>query len=193
MTLQEILNEIAEKYPHDLSNDSVILKINNIQQELFRTTFRINTMTQYDIFKDVFAYPLPATRSNIIDVLVNDQEYSYQDVKKGATVPFYYFTDGNELGIYPTPDEDSEGGLIVFHYREAKKLSSVDTSVEPELDRDFHMLLVYGALAQICEVFQDTAMINNYTAKYNGLIEEFNKVNDETPDYPVIEDVMGVF
>lgn len=187
------MNEIAEKYPHDLSNDSVIRKINNLQQELFRTTFRINTMTQYDIFKDVFAYPLPATRSNIIDVLVNDEEYNYQDVKKGATVPFYYFTDGNELGIYPTPIEDSAGGLIIFHFREAKKLTASDLGIEPELDRDFHMLLVYGVLAQIGEVFQDTAMINNYTAKYNGLIEEFQRVNDEVPDYPVIEDVMGVW
>ncbi|MFF3923100.1 phage adaptor protein [Paenibacillus lactis] len=193
MKLQEILDEIAEKYPHDLSNDSVIRKINLIQNELFRTTFRINTMTQYDILKDVFAYPLPATRSNIIDVLVNDQEYNYQDVKKGATVPFYYFTDGNELGIYPTPDKDSAGGLIIFHYREPRKLTTSDLGAEPELDRDFHMLLVYGALAQIGEVFQDTAMINNYTAKYNGLIEEFQRVNDEVPDYPVIEDVMGVW
>ncbi|KAF6603464.1 hypothetical protein H6F38_32905, partial [Paenibacillus sp. EKM208P] len=51
--------------------------------------------------------------------------------------------------------------------------------------------LVYGALVQIAENFNDVAMVNNYTAKYNGMIAEFNKVNDEMPDYPVIEDVMG--
>lgn len=191
MTLQEILDEIAEKYPHGLPNDSVVRKINIIQQELFRTTFRINTMTQYDILQNVFAYPLPCARSNVIDVLVNDVEYIYGDVKKSANVPFYYFTDGDELGIYPTPDKDSAGGLIVFHNREPQKLSSNNTGVTPELDSDFHSLLIYGALVQICESFNDVAMVNNFANRYNGLITEFNKVNDEVPDYPVIEDVMG--
>ncbi|WP_029516290.1 hypothetical protein [Paenibacillus polymyxa] len=193
MTLQEMLDEIAEKYPHGLSNDSVIRKINVIQNELFRTTFRINTMWQMDILKDVFAYPLPCARTNVIDVLVNDMEYMYQDVKKGANTPFYYFTDGGELGIYPTPIEDIDGGLTIFYNREPQQLTAGNTSVEPELDRDFHMLLVYGALVQIAENFNDVAMVNNYTAKYNGLITEFEKANDETPDYPVIEDVMGVW
>lgn len=193
MTLQEILDEISEKYPHGLSNDSVIRKINQIQGELFRTTFRINTMTQYDILSNVFAYPLPCARTNVIDVVVNDQEYGYRDVKQGAVVPFYYFTDGEELGLYPTPEKDSAGGLIVFHNREPKLLSSSGLKIEPELDRDFHMLLVYGGLTQIAENFQDVAMVNNFTSKYNGLIQEFKKANDETPDYPVIADVMGGF
>ncbi|WP_028547235.1 hypothetical protein [Paenibacillus taiwanensis] len=193
MTLQEILDEIKEKYSHDLPNNSVIRKINIVQQELFRTTFRINTMMGYDILKDVFAYPLPCARSNVIDVLVNDQEYIYQDVKKGANVPFYYFTDGDDLGIYPTPSEDSTGGLVVFYNREPRKLTTSDLALEPDLDADFHTLLIYGALVQICESFNDIAMVNNFAARYNGIIDEFNKVNDETPDYPVIEDVMGVW
>jgi hypothetical protein len=191
--LQEILDEIAEKYPHGLSNDSVIRKINSIQSVLFRTTFRINTLWQDDIMEGIFAYPLPCARTNVIDVLVNDTEYLYQDVKTGANIPFYYFTDGDELGLYPTPDKDSIGGLMIFYNREPKELHAGDLGLEPELDRDFHMLLVYGALVQIAENFNDVNMVNNYTAKYNGLITEFNKTNDETPDYPIIEDVMGVW
>lgn len=191
VTLQEIIDEIAEKYPHGLSNDSVIRKINQIQAELFRTTFKINTMWQDDIIADVFAYALPCARSSVIDVLVNDTEYIYQDVKKTAGVPFYYFTDGNELGLYPTPKEDSAGGLTIFYNRTPVKLTSSGMTSVPELDSDFHMLLVYGALVQIAENFNDVAMVNNYTSKYNGLLEEFQKVNDETPNYLVIEDVMG--
>jgi len=191
MTLQEILDEIAEKYPHGLSNDSVIRKVNVVQNELFRTTFRVNTMTAYDILKDVFSYPLPCSPSNVIDVLVNDTEYIYQDVKKGANVPFYYFTEDKELGLFPSPIDDSAGGLIVFHYQEPKQLSASVTSQTPDLDVDFHMLLVYGSLVQIAENFSDVDMVNNFTSKYNGLFQEFKRVTDETPDYPVIEDVMG--
>lgn len=191
MTLQEILDEISEKYPHGLSNDSVIRKINNVQNELFRTTFRVNTMTAYDIVADVFSYPLPCSPSNVIDVLVNDTEYIYQDVKKSANVPFYYFTEDKELGLFPYPIMDSAGGLIVFHYQEPKQLSSSVTSQTPDLDVDFQMLLVYGVLVQIAENFSDVNMVNNFTSRYNGLIQEFKKVTEDTPDYLVIEDVMG--
>ncbi|WP_091016003.1 hypothetical protein [Paenibacillus amylolyticus] len=193
MNLQEILDEIAEKYPHGLSNDSVIRKINNVQNELFRTAFRITTMFQYDVEEGIFSYPLPCMKSNVIDVLVGDQEYLYQDVKKSANTPFYYFTETSEIGIYPTPDRDIEGGMVIFYNREAAQLSASDTLAVPELDSDFHQLLVYGTLVQIAENFQDVAMVNNYASRYNGLIKEFQRVDDETPDYPVIEDVMGVW
>lgn len=194
MDLQEILDEIAEKYPHGLSNDSVIRKINQIQNELFRTTFQVRTAAIYNLQKDVFAYTLPFPRSSLCDVVVNGVELNYQDSKKNSsTGSFYYFIGDAGLGIYPTPDKDYNEGLALFYYKRPTQLTEDDLTAAPELDLDFHMLLVYGALAQICEAFQDTAMINNYTVKYNGLIEEFQKVNDETPDYPVIEDVMGVW
>jgi hypothetical protein len=149
-------------------------------------------MTQYDLLANVFSYPMPVARSNIIDVLVNGCELPYFGVKRQAKDPFYYITDRDELGIFPTPEEDVADGLIIFHYREPFKLSEANMSLQPELDGDYHMLLVYGALAQIAEGFDDINMVNNFTAKYNGLLDEFRKVNNETPDYPVIEDIMGV-
>jgi hypothetical protein len=193
MTLQEILNEIAEKYPHGLSNDSVIRKINHIQNELFRTTFRVKTMQIFNLEKDVFAYTLPFPRTNLSDVVVEGREYIYQDSKKEGNIPFYYFVGKTGIGLYPTPDKDIVNGVSLFYYVSPTQLTETDLTAVPDLDKDFHMLLVYGALVQICEAFNDVSMVNNYTSKYNGLITEFHKANDETPDYPVIEDVMGVF
>ena len=193
MTLQEILEEIAEKYPHSMSNDSVIRKINLIQNELFRTTFRVKTMAIYDLQKDVFAYTLPFPRTNLSDVVVEGQEYLYQDSKKESNIPFYYFVGMDGIGIYPTPEKDVVGGLSLFYYVSPAQLTSTDLTVVPDLDKDFHSLLVYGALVQIAESYNDVSMVNNFTSKYNGLITEFHKANDETPDYPVIEDVMGVW
>lgn len=191
MTLQEILDEIAEKYPHGLSNDSVIRKINQVQNELYRTTFREKTMSIYNLQKDVFAYSLPFPRSNLSDVVVEGQEYMYQDSKKESNVPFYYFIGKTGLGLYPTPDKDVPEGLSLFYYRYPDQLSSSALDVVPDLDQDFHMLLVYGSLVQIAENYNDVAMVNNYTSKYNGIIEELSNINVETPDYPAIEDVMG--
>lgn len=193
MTLQEILEEIAEKYPHSMSNDSVIRKINLIQNELFRTTFRVKTMAIYDLQKDVFAYTLPFPRTNLSDVVVEGREYIYQDSKKESNIPFYYFIGKEGIALYPTPDKDVSGGLALFYYVSPTELTADDLTVVPDLDKDFHLLLVYGALVQIAEAYNDVSMVNNFTSKYNGLITEFHKANDETPDYPVIEDVMGVW
>jgi hypothetical protein len=189
--LQEILDEIAEKYPHGLSNDSVIRKINQVQNELFRTTCRVRSMAIFNLQKDVFAYALPFPHSSLLSVVIQGQEYMYQDSKQASNIPFYYFIGTTGIGIYPTPTEDIENGISMFYYVTPTQLTTAALTAIPELDPDFHLLLVYGALVQICEAFNDVAMVNNYTSKYNGLLEEFHKANDETPNYLVIEDVMG--
>lgn len=191
MNVQEILDEIAEKYPHGLNNDSVIRKLNQIQNELFRTTFKIPTLSIYNLEKDVFAYVLPFPRSNLLEVVVNGVEYKYQDIRKQSANPFFYFIGSTVIGLYPPPPEDSIDGLTLFYNKYPEQLTAASLTAVPELDEDFHMLLVYGSLAQIAETFADIAMVNNFTAKYNEQIEEFHKVNDEAPDYKVIEDVMG--
>lgn len=191
MTLQEILDEISEKYPHGLTNESVIRKINIVQNELFRTLFRKRTMSIYNIQKDMFAYSLPFPQFNIMDVVVDGTEYIYQDTKKKGNVPFYYFIGKDVIGLYPTPDKDIVGGLSLFYNIYPKQLSESDLAVVPDLDQDFHMLLVYGPLVHICESFNDVAMVNNFTNKYNGIVTDYMKIDEDTPDYLVIEDVMG--
>lgn len=193
MNLQEILDEISEKYPHSLSNDSVIRKINQVQNELFRTIAKIKTMAIYNIQAGVFAYSLPFPRTSLSDVVVEGREYIYQDSKKQSNTPFYYFVGNTGLGIYPTPEKDVVNGLSLFYYKYPEQLVSTNLEAVPELDQDFHGLLIYGALVQIAENYSDVAMVNNFAARYNGLIKEFQKADDETPDYPVIEDVMGVW
>lgn len=193
MKLQEILEEISEKYPHSLSNDSVIRKINQVQNELFRTTAKVKTMAIYHLQEGIFAYTLPFPRTSLSDVVVQGREYMYQDSKKAANDPFYYFIGSNGLGIFPTPDKDVENGLSLFYYRYPNQLVSTDLNAVPDLDPDFHSLLIYGALVQIAENYSDVEMVNNFASRYNGLMNEFKKADDETPDYPVIEDVMGVW
>ncbi|MEK8206768.1 hypothetical protein NST41_14340 [Paenibacillus sp. FSL L8-0696] len=191
MILQEILDEISEKYPHGLSNDSVIRKINQVQNELFRTTFRERATAIFTLQKGVFVYTLPIPRTNVETVVVQGRTYLHQSVVNRSNIPFYYFEGKTGLGLYPTPTENIVDGLTLFYYRYPMQLSATSLTAVPELDYDFHMLLVYGALAQICEVFQDTAMVNNYTGKFNGMIDEFQKALFKAPNDNRIDDVMG--
>lgn len=150
-------------------------------------------MSIYNVDEGVFVYSLPFARSNLSDVVIDGTEYLYQDSKKRSNTPFYYFVGPTGLGIFPTPEKSIPEGMSLLYYMSPTQLTEQVLDATPDLDQDFHMLLVYGSLAQIAESFNDVAMVNNFTSRYNGLIQEFNKVNDETPDYPVIEDVMGVW
>lgn len=193
MNLKEILGEIAEKYPHGLPNESVIRKINLVQNELFRTTFRVRTMAIFNLQKDVFAYTLPFPQTNLIEVVVEGKEINYQDYRQKSNKPFYYFVGTKGIGLYPTPKEDVPNGLSLFYFRYPAQLSETKLDSVPELDPDFHMLLVYGALVHITESFSDAAMVNNFVGRYNGILQEFKDATNETPKGLIIEDVMGVW
>lgn len=192
MLLSEILEEIAERYPHSLTNASVVRKLNDAQNLLFRTEVRRVGQAAYDVTAGTFLYTLPFPYSNLISVVVNDQEYRYQDPKsQNLGTPFYYFTGSNGFGLYPTPTESVTGGMTLFYNLYPVQLSASMLTAKPDLDENFHMLLVYYTLAQIASIYADVAMVNNFASMYEGLLSEFRKVNDESPENSVIQDVMG--
>lgn len=191
MTLQEILDEISEKYPHGLTTESVVRKINQVQNELFRTTFKNPTVSVYSLLKNVFAYKIPFPKSSLLEVVVDGEEYNYQSIRRQSNRPYYYFVGANTLAIYPTPTENITDGMTLFHNKYPLQVVATELNIVPELDEDFHMLLVYGPLVQIAESFADVAMVNNFTSKYNGIVQEFEKTTETMPDYLIIEDVMG--
>lgn len=193
MLLSEILAEIAEKYPHSLTNASVIRKLNDVQNTLYRTEIKRITQDAYNLTAGTFLYTLPFPFSSLVNVIVDGQQYDYQatDAQSYGT-PFYYFNGSKTLGLYPTPTKTITGGIVLTHYIYPTQMLESALTVAPDLDSDFHMLLAYGALVQIAENYADVAMVNNFAARYNGILEDFRRINDETPDYPVIKNVMGV-
>lgn len=188
MYLKEIVEEISEKteQAHALSPSSILRKVNNIQAKLFSNEFKQVITTQYDILADLPFYPCDIKPGTIIDAVVNGVEYVSQSIKKDATSPFYYLT-ANSINLYPTPTEDSEGGLFIFHYKEPKVLGSEDMDREPDLDSNYHLLLVYG----VCiEIETERAKLEKFREEYKRLIDDFNK-SQVIPDYIQIENVYG--
>lgn len=189
MTLQEILNEISEKYPHGLDTESVVRKINLVQNEVFRIAFKNPMLSVFSLIKGVFVYTVPFPLSNLLRVVADGRDYNYQDIHRKSEFPFYYFIGANSIAINPTPKENVTDGLAFFHYKYPVQVSPDELNVVPELDEDFHMILVYGTLVHICESFEDVAMVNNFTMKYNGLLTELKQLNGRLAEYPTIRNV----
>lgn len=194
MTLQQILDEVKERYPaaSSLSDESIIRKINNLQAELFRTLYKPIITYQDDIAEDVFIYPITFSPNKITGVIVDGIEV-FERNAKGSDVPvsqFYYFTE-ESLCLYPTPTKDISGGLTVFHYQEPEVLSTSSLSIQPDFDPDFHMMLVYGVCITIAEINRGD-MRDAFVSSYTDMENQFLKAQEKA-EYHVIQDVWGVF
>lgn len=184
------MNEISEKYPHSLTNDNIIAKINTLQKELFRTIYKPIVSTQYDLLADVPFYSITYSPSKVIDIVVDGEEYESLNIKGRAASKFYWFTDDDCIALYPTPKKDIADGLTVFRYKEPEIMTSAAVNVTPDFDQDFHMLIVYRICKQLAENNKEYDIANGFITQINSLIDDFNKGKQE-PDYRQIQDVYG--
>jgi len=170
-----------ERYPHALSPDNIINKINIEQKELFRTIYQPQTSTTYDLIADNPFYPVTYSPENIIDVVVQDVKYPYQNIKYEGQFRYYYITEDNCIGLYPTPKEDVTNGMTVFRYMEPHALTSNDLNIEPDFDKAFHMLIVYRVCKSLAEIALDANMTNVFVGQYNGLETEYKRSKRAKP------------
>lgn len=177
MTIGEIIAEADERYPNGFSQDSKLRKINARERELFRTKFRMKTMTMYDILADLAVYPLDFAIGKVLNVVVNGEEYDYEDNDDDTAVPPYYYTYESAIVLFPTPTTDNENGLIIHHWYEPDTYTS--ESEIPSLDPDFHMLHVWGLLADMASINREFDVSNAYIRQYNDLIEQFDRAEPE--------------
>lgn len=174
MNLQSILDNVMRRYPHSFENSIIIGMINDIQERLFRTIYKPETAITYDLLADNPFYPILYSPENIIDVVVNGKEYPFKNIASSSQGNFYYITEDNSIGIYPTPTEDATNGLTVFRYTEPKVLTVNDLAIEPDFDKAWHMLIVYAVCQELAQLALDSNMVNVFTMQYSGVESEYN-------------------
>jgi hypothetical protein len=189
MNLQQILNMIRLIYPPAAAytDSDLFTMVNDEQTRIFRTMYKPETSVTYDILADNPFYPVSFSPENIIDVVVKGKEYPYQNIKYDAQPYYYYVTDDDCVGVYPTPTEDVTNGLTVFYYKEPNALSSPGDV--PALDPAWHMMLVYHPCRRMAVIARDD-MVKSFIAEINELDRQFYKSIQARPHQ--IQDVYGV-
>lgn len=189
VTLQEIINKVRLLYPpsSNYGNPEIIDMINDAQRRIFRTMYKPQVATVYDLEAGNPAYPATFSPENIIDVVVNGKEYPYQNIKYDAQPYFYYVTNDNSIGIYPTPTEDVTRGLKIYHYKEPNTLSGSNDI--PDLDLAWHMLIVYYTCRE-CTVIEQDDKVSIFIGEINELERQFRRSIQARPHK--IKDVYGV-
>lgn len=179
MTLGEIINMISMKYPHSYGESYVITMINDIQQRLFRTMFKLPTVATFDLLAGEPAYPIDFSADGIVSVVADGADYPNQNIKYTAQDRYYYVMDGSAVIIYPTPDEDVTEGLKVIHYKEPATLSGpTDT---PEMDKAWHMLLVNYVCRDLAEIEGKDGQVRYFTSQISELERQYYRSKQARP------------
>jgi hypothetical protein len=180
MKLIEAVEEVQEKSSNNLSMQSIIRKINMSRDQLLRRYGRETEVHRMDLLADQPLYPWALPPGSIKSVLVNGVSYPFAYLNDRAKARYYYFLNGS-IGIYPAPQETVTEGLTVFYDKTLVPLTVDALEQEIGFDRDYDMLVVYGALKTI-----ETGNSGHYyTNKYNELLDDYLAVNTEPEHYQI--------
>lgn len=198
-TLREILQNVDELVPNDISVASKIRWINQAQWDIFRELSQ-QTIDTVETMAGISYYNLP--EGCIFELI--DSVTMVETAEDGTKIPVklpykhmyeqasgrFYYRYGSMVGIYPTPQEDGIEITFVFKKR-PNKLTEGDLDNEPELMADFHDMLEIACIIKIYKAREDVEMANNYQMEYNGrLLELKEDMILQEPEYAKTQDVL---
>lgn len=183
MTVTQIITQADLRFPNSVDNSDKFTILTNIQSELFRTIYKKKTFTSYDIVAGLAYYPLDFDIAKVINVLVDDEEYDWEDNNdREASEPYAYAYE-NSVVIYPTPDEDIDDGLLIWHFEEPDAIATLIQT--PQFDGDFHMILVHLLCRDLAEITGKDDRAEYFQMKANEKIKEFEGTNPEPELAPI--------
>jgi hypothetical protein len=179
-TVAETITKIRKKYPNASSDADIVEMMDNLQKIIFRK-MKMPSSISYDIIADTYAFIVGIKPRMIFDVLVDGVSYAKKQLTGGSTgnSRYYSFID-DYMTIYPTPTQD--GTLTIYFYITPTTLTASDTSATPDLDEDFHDLLMYGVCKELAENDQRYDVASGFAIQYNELESELAELFEILPE-----------
>jgi hypothetical protein len=202
VTLNEIITKIKRYYPKaETWLDAEIVSIlNDEQREIFRE-LQLTDIYEFETVQGQMTYSLPSnceiefisyvglTKDNPITDKSRFQKYTPAETNE-QLIGYRYFDAFNGLiGLYPVPDATGYNVRLIYEKRPAL-LDVNNLTAIPELREDWHRILVYAAIAEIAGAGSnpDITIVNNYTQKYNKLMEEIVLAKYRNRPFPKTKD-----
>lgn len=191
MTAQEIINYADLKHYNVETDANKVIYLNKIQKEIFTKLQRLSHQytvdtTSVTTVADQAEYDFP-TGVRIedvekIEVATSDGSdydlYTYAGVEDEITSRKVYQRGSTSAKFYLYDDEDAisygSATVRIYYYPRPTEITSGDLSVTPDLDEEYHNLLCYALIVELCNQGDnpDYAKSDYYQAKY----EEFEAV-----------------
>lgn len=191
MTVQEMIDELLLKYPHSYSNTQVVNRLDRLQKRIFRNLNTLNYMNYSTTLSTVVGddYTLLSSsykKNQIRKILIDGVEYSYWTPEEDKPARFWFFMNSN---IYLFPNLTGRSIEVeIWYYSIPTTLSTGSLGASPDLDSDYHMLLVYGVAKEIAEDMRDGSMAAAFAVAYNDLENDMMQ-GYENPEAYVVKEV----
>lgn len=199
MTGTNILDTIKLYFPSALTDAQIRTAMNTAQTKYY-TAFQTIKKTTVALTQDEETYKI-TTICKFDDILkleitddtvIDDDSYFTEYIKyktrtanKQLSSYYYYdlYNDGtdNNIGIYPIPTVTGSN-MVITHRSLPTEFTSNNTSSEATwLKSDYHMIIVYGAICEMCMISKDTELFGMYNIKLNEMLDEakLSKAKDD--------------
>ena len=191
MTLQEIINYVDRKKPNSETNANKVIDLNKLQLEIFMKinalTYNV-TMSTDTTVADQSEYDLPTNCriENVRFIEVETEEssdeydkYLYEGPQEEDLSYDKIFKRGSTNLKYSLLDEQEYLGtadltIRVYYYPRPSLLSASTLTAEPDLEEEYHPLLCYGLIVELCNQgnYPDVEMANYYQSKYDEFFRD---------------------
>lgn len=190
MTVQELLDELQLKYPHSYTTTQVVNRMDRLQKRIYR---QLNTISSTSLTIPLAGVSQVAWSTynvrKIRSFLVDNIAYPFWTPEEPKPARYYYYENGF-INFYP-PTERSNLVVTTWENDTPATLSSGSLSASPDLDTDYHMLLVYGVAKEIAEDLRDGSMATAFAYAYNDLYNELHQQTQNPESYVVKEIAWG--
>ncbi|MEC0265132.1 hypothetical protein [Paenibacillus anseongense] len=202
MNVQQILNK-ANTYRNSYADSDKVDWIDAILKQIYQEVPHEAVPYSFQTVSGFAYYPLPEDCDllGIKEVTIETQagsgkfvkiEYASLDSSKNYSESEEFFTTlERNLVINPSPDNNTEGKLIYLYYnKRPATLSSSDTSATPDLEEDFHELLVLGLKSQIAQARLEFEDASEFDRRFSGLLAQYKRrYRKNYPEYPKTKDM----
>lgn len=202
-TVKQVLDDIQTRLPHDYSQESLFLWINETMKKIYKDLaiqdyYTFTTRAGQKLYSlpencsiDMISY---VTRSNKARTQDNPYDWGgFKELKsylpeENMIEEGYY--DGREglLGLYPCPQDVRK--IDVFYWKKPKMITSEDDTIE--LNDNYIDLVKYNVMSIIAMSGHDPdiELANEYILLYNNLVTQANEAkNEQQQRYPLIRNV----
>ncbi|MCM3746521.1 hypothetical protein M3223_04050 [Paenibacillus pasadenensis] len=203
-TIQQLLDSVDLTYRNSFTSAQKVEWMDFTQRQIFQKVPKERTPYSFSTVDGTALYPLPADcdRFGIKEVtietgLASDRYETLPFLSTESNIPVgqgsrFYSLLENMVFLNPVPETQTAGRRVFILYNgRPTALTGASPGAVPELEEDFHELLVLGCLERIARARGEIEDKNNFASDYNMLLQEYVRTYKlRQPEYYSPKDVM---
>ena len=202
-TVQELLNTVNTTYRNSYSTAQKVQWMDETQRQIFQTVRHEAVPYEFTTVSGFAYYPLPddCDPMGVKEVTIETKAGSnrfYQlrfiNIESGIIVSekdeFYSIEANQNIYLNPIPTDQTEGKRVFVYYnKRPNPLSEANLTAIPDLEEDFHELLVLGCLMRITRARGEWEDNAGFKQDYLRLLKDYQDLYQQPfPEYSVPKD-----